>query len=175
MDWKDLASTAVYTGMTDENENIWERVDGVDVAFIGAFLTAHLSLEKYITDYLGLRYPSLAWGDAKLTFSQKIALIQHEPAKPPYDEIYLRIKDFNSIRNKISHQLNYQITDKEKSKFVDFYMKITKASKTKPNIDIDNMADLLDFFVSMTKSYFASAISYYHYNKKVAGKSNKID
>ncbi|HDT3210708.1 TPA: hypothetical protein QHM57_005130, partial [Escherichia coli] len=104
-----------------------------------------------------------------------IALIQHEPAKPPYDEIYLRIKDFNSIRNKISHQLNYQITDKEKSKFVDFYMKITKASKTKPNIDIDNMADLLDFFVSMTKSYFASAISYYHYNKKVAGKSNKID
>ncbi|EJG2744099.1 hypothetical protein NK740_004020, partial [Escherichia coli] len=79
------------------------------------------------------------------------------------------------IRNKISHQLNYQITDKEKSKFVDFYMKITKASKTKPNIDIDNMADLLDFFVSMTKSYFASAISCYHYNKKVAGKSNKID
>ncbi|EIE6851516.1 hypothetical protein LE192_004138, partial [Escherichia coli] len=66
-----------------------------------------------------------------------------------------------------------QITDKEKSKFVDFYMKITKASKTKPNID--NMADLLDFFVSMTKSYFASAISYYHYNKKVAGKSNKND
>ena len=156
MDWKDLASTAVYTGMTDENESIWERVDGVDVAFIGAFLTAHLSLENYITDYLGLRYPSLAWGDAKLTFSQKIALIQHEPAKPPYDEIYLRIKDFNSIRNKISHQLNYQITDKE-------------------NIDIDNMADLLGFFVSMTKSYFASAISYYHYNKKVAGKSNKID
>ncbi|MXD28156.1 hypothetical protein FQZ90_26220, partial [Escherichia coli] len=90
--------------------------------------------------------PSLAWGDEKLTFSQKIALIQHEPANPPYDEIYLRIKDFNSIRNKISHQLNYQITDKEKSKFVDFYMKITKASKTKPNIDIDNMADLLDFF-----------------------------
>lgn len=40
MDWKDLASTAVYTGMTDENESIWERVDGVDVAFIGAFLTA---------------------------------------------------------------------------------------------------------------------------------------
>ncbi|WP_194207617.1 hypothetical protein [Superficieibacter sp. 1612_C1] len=165
MDWKDLASTAVYTDMANENKSIWERVDGVDVEFIGAFLTAHLSIEKYITDYLRLRYPSLSWEDAKLTFSQKIALIQHEPAKVPYNEIFLRIKDFNSIRNKISHQLNYQITDKEKSKFVDFYMKITKESKTKPNIDIDNIADLLDFFLIITKSYFASAISYYHYNK----------
>ncbi len=165
MDWKDLASTAVYTDMANENKSIWERVDGVDVEFIGAFLTAHLSLEKYITDYLRLKHPSLSWEDAKLTFSQKIALIQHEPAKVPYNEIYLRIKDFNSIRNKISHQLNYQITDKEKSKFVDFYMKITKESKTKPNIDIDNIADLLDFFLIITKSYFASAISYYHHNK----------
>jgi len=165
MDWKDLASTAVYTDMANENKSIWERVDGVDVEFIGAFLTAHLSLEKYITDYLRLRYPSLSWEDAKLTFSQKIALIQHETAKAPYNEIYLRIKDFNSIRNKISHQLNYQITDKEKSKFVDFYIKITKERKAKPNIDIDNIVDLLDFFLIITKSYFASAISYYHYNK----------
>ncbi|UMO88879.1 hypothetical protein HP572_04775 [Pectobacterium sp. PL64] len=165
MDWKDLASTVVYTGITTENENIWEHVDGVDVEFIGAFLTAHLSPEKYISDYLNLRYPSLSWGDAKLTFSQKIALIEHESAKPPYNEIYVRIKDFNSIRNKISHQLNYRITDKEKSKFVDFYIKITKENKNKPDIDVDNIADLLNFFIMITKAYFASAISHYHYNK----------
>ncbi|MCO8024693.1 hypothetical protein NI600_09275 [Citrobacter freundii] len=165
MDWKDLASTAVYTGIANENESIWERIDGVDVEFIGAFLTAHLSLEKYISDYLRLKYPSLSWADAKLTFSQKIALIQHEPTETPYNQIYLRIKDFNSIRNKISHQLNYQVTDKEKSKFVDFYMEITKGSQTKPDIDTDNMADLLNFFLMITKSYFASAISYYHYDK----------
>ncbi|WP_145548270.1 hypothetical protein [Yersinia massiliensis] len=164
MDWKDLASTAVYTGTTNENDSIWERVDGVDVKFIGAFLTAHLSLEKYISDYLRLRYPALSWDDAKLTFSQKIALIQHEPAKPPYNEIYIRIKDFNSIRNKISHKLNYQITDKEKGKFVDFHMKISKGSQSKSYIDVDNIADLLNFFVMVTKSYFASAISHYHYN-----------
>ncbi|HFK7185671.1 Uncharacterised protein [Serratia rubidaea] len=165
MDWKDLASTAVYTGTTTENESIWKHVDGVDVEFIGAFLTAHLSLEKYISDYLRLRYPSLSWDDAKLTLSQKIALIQHEPAKAPYNEIYVRVKDFNSIRNKISHELNYRITDKEKSKFVDFYMKITKGSQSKLDIDVDNMADLLNFFVMITQSYFASAISHYHYDK----------
>ena len=76
----------------------------------------------------------------------KIAFIQHELAKAPYSQIYLRIKDFNCIRNKISHQLNYQVSDKEKSKFVDFYMKMTKESKTKPNIDIENIVDLLNFF-----------------------------
>ncbi|QNK34952.1 hypothetical protein HF675_03730 [Serratia sp. JUb9] len=54
MDWKDLASTAVYTGTTTENESIWKHVDGVDVEFIGAFLTAHLSLEKYISDYVSI-------------------------------------------------------------------------------------------------------------------------
>ena len=164
MDWKDLASTAVYAGISTENESIWKRVDEVDVEFIGAFLTAHLSLEKYISDYLRLKYPSLSWGDAKLTFSQKIALIKNEPAKAPYDQIYTRIKDFNSIRNKISHELNYRITDKEKNKFIDFYIKITKLSHNKPEIDFNNIADLLHFFVMITKSYFASLISHYHYD-----------
>lgn len=42
MDWKYLKSTAVYTGITTENENIWEHVDGVDAEFIGVFLTTHL-------------------------------------------------------------------------------------------------------------------------------------
>ncbi|RWS54298.1 hypothetical protein DN594_21505, partial [Enterobacter cloacae] len=97
MDWRDLAKTAVYTGDKQPDDSIWERVEGVDVEFIGAFLTAHLSLEKYITDYLSLRYPSLSWSDARLTFSQKIALIQNEPANPPYNEIYIRIKDFNNM------------------------------------------------------------------------------
>lgn len=165
MDWKDLASTAVYAGIATEDESIWKRVDGVDVEFIGAFLTAHLSLENYISDYLKLRYPSLSWNDAKLTFSQKIALIQNEPATAPYDQIYLRIKDFNSIRNKISHELNYRITDKEKNKFIDFYVKIKDSSPNKPDIDFNNIPDLLDFFVMITKSYFASLISHYHYDK----------
>lgn len=164
MDWRDLASTAVYADITTENESIWKRIDGVDVEFIGAFLTAHLSLEKYISDYLRLRYPSLAWDNAKLTFSQKISLIQNEPTQAPYNEIYIRIKDFNSIRNKISHELNYRITEKEKSKFIDFYVKISKSNQSKPEIDSDNMADLLKFFVMIAQSYFASLISHYHYD-----------
>ena len=172
MDWKDLASTAVYAGITAENESIWKRVDGVDVEFIGAFLTAHLSLEKYISDYLRLRYPSLSWDDAKLTFSQKISLIQNEQAKAPYNEIYIRIKDFNSIRNKISHELNYRITDKEKNKFIDFYVKITKSTQSKPEINLDNTVDLLNFFVMITQSYFASLISHYHYDKMDRKKNN---
>ncbi|HII4323768.1 TPA: hypothetical protein ACY4PR_004667 [Enterobacter cloacae] len=166
MDWRDLAKTAVYTGDKQPDDSIWERVEGVDVEFIGAFLTAHLSLEKYITDYLSLRYPSLSWSDARLTFSQKIALIQNEPANPPYNEIYIRIKDFNNIRNKISHNLNYQLSDKDKEKFKDFYKKITHSNDLASHFDIESPADLICFFSLMASSYFASRISYYHSRKK---------
>lgn len=162
MDWKDLAITAVYNGGGDSEDSIWERVDDVDVGFIGAFLTAHLSLEKYIDDYLALRYPTLSWRDAKLTFSQKIALIQKEPATAPYDEIYLRMKDFNGIRNKISHNLNYRINEKDRAKFLDFYKKIN--SNKKDVIDSSSSVELIGFFVMITKAYLASRISYYHHS-----------
>jgi len=166
MSWKNLAHTAIYNGSDNPDGSIWKRVEGVDVEFIGAFLTAHLSLEKYITDYLKLRYSTLSWDDSRLTFAQKIALIQNEPANPPFNEIYIRIKDFNAIRNKISHNLNYQLDDKDKNKFIDFYKKIKGDDKSDDFIDVNNPSELINFFVMMTKSYFASAISYYHSNKK---------
>ena len=72
MDWKDLAHTAIYTGAENSEGSIWDRVEGVDVEFIGGFLTAHLSVEKYISDYLSLKYPSLSWNEAKLIYLKKL-------------------------------------------------------------------------------------------------------
>ncbi|MGP9435767.1 hypothetical protein ACT3RR_10075 [Ewingella sp. AOP8-B2-18] len=165
MNWKYLAQTAVYNGKKDESVNIWERVENVDLEFIGAFLTAHLSLERYVDDYLKLRYETLSWDEARLTFSQKISLIQNEPAIPPYNDIYVRIKDFNSIRNKISHNLNYKLSDKDKSKFKDFYMKLRSDYHDGTSIDLNNDVDLMSFFVAIAKTYFAARIHYYHSKK----------
>ena len=162
MTWKNLARTAVYNGDAQSQDDIWKKVEGVDIEFIGAFLTAHLSLEKYINDYLTLKYPRLYWEGARLTFSQKIALIENEPAKPPYNEIFIRVKDFNSIRNKISHNLNYQLSDKDISKFIDFYKKISENTKGYDSTDLKSPAELIGFFVMVTKAYLASGISYYH-------------
>lgn len=160
MDWKDLANTAIYSNGGNAESSIWKRVENVDVEFIGAFLTAHLSLEKYIDDYLQLRYSGLSWVDAKLTFSQKIALIQKEPANPPYNEIYIRLRDFNGIRNKISHNLNYQFSDKDKDKFLDFYKKINNGGEDV--IDASSEVELIGFYLMITKAYLGSRISHYH-------------
>jgi len=162
MDWKDLAHTAIYSGTENADGSIWNRVEDVDIEFIGGFLTAHLSIEKYISDYLALKYPMLAWGGAKLAFSQKISLLKNERAKPPYDEIYIKLKDFNSIRNKLSHNLNYILSEADKRSFLDFFNKVSKGNKDSSFIDIDNPADLINFFVMISQAYFASAIAYYH-------------
>lgn len=162
MSWENLAHTAIYSSNEKSQDGIWKTVDGVDVEFIGAFLTAHLSLEKYITDYLQLKYPNLYWDGARLTFSQKIALLQNEQANPPYNEIFIRIKDFNNIRNKISHNLNYHLCEKDTSKFLDFYKKIKGDDDQEDFIDQGNPAELIGFFVMITKAYFASGISHHH-------------
>ncbi len=162
MPWKNLSRTAIYSSNEKSPDSIWKTVDGIDIEFIGAFLTAHLSLEKYITDYLRLKYPNLCWDDARLTFSQKIALLQNEPAKPPYNEIFIKIKDFNNIRNKISHNLNYHLCEKDISKFLDFYKKIKGGDDREDFIDKDNPAELVGFFVMITQAYLASGITYFH-------------
>ncbi|EOX8980809.1 TPA: hypothetical protein ACXIWR_001264 [Enterobacter mori] len=170
MDWKDLAHTAIYAGAENSEGSIWNRVEGVDVEFIGGFLTAHLSVEKYISDYLSLKYPSLSWNEAKLNFSQKIALLQKEKAEPPYNEIYIRLKDFNSIRNKLSHNLNYKLTEADKSKFIDFFKKVSKGHEHASSIDINDPAYLISFFVQISEAYFASAIAFYHSKNQVLSK-----
>ena len=65
----------------------WQRIEGLDYGVLGYFLSCHLIIEHYLEQYLKVRYPSLDWDAARLTFGHKISLLSQ--LKPPdkYDFI----------------------------------------------------------------------------------------
>ena len=75
---------------------------------LGRVLKCHLIVEHYLDNYLSEAFPAVDnWSNARLTFSQKLELIQSPQTIFTYS--YLPIKNLNSIRNKFSHKLDYSM------------------------------------------------------------------
>lgn len=132
----------------------WKRIEGVDFEFLGYFLSCHLIIEYYLDQYLRTKYPELGWEGSRLTFAQKISLLSTEYLPEKYNSIPA-IKHMNSLRNKLSHNIEFNIAGKDLVPIVQYLKKSCSdmpAFPTEPK-------ELLDLFTMMVCVWFASGIS----------------
>ncbi len=96
-------------------------------------LQCHLVIEHYITAYLVAANPaSPGIGDARLTFAQKLHLVDNPKAN--FHFLIPGIKAVNSIRNKIAHRLEYLPTPEDYLPIVDCVRTfLTAAGKSIPS------------------------------------------
>lgn len=87
---------------------IWQRLYNINYEFLGYFLSYHLIIEHYLDEYLKTRYLKLDWGASRQTFGQKVALLATDNYPEKYNSIPA-IKHLNNLRNKLSHNIDFQI------------------------------------------------------------------
>lgn len=88
-----------------------------NVDTIGRILRAHLFVEHYLTEYLSNANPRLGdAAEARLTFAQKVALLDSK--NRDIFVILPGIKRLNTIRNRLAHNLNAQVTNEDASVFL---------------------------------------------------------
>ncbi|NOI28031.1 hypothetical protein [Vibrio coralliilyticus] len=138
---KDSLNEEINSNLAKINEK-WDQ----DVDAIGRILRAHLFVEHFITECLVSFNPSLGnIKDARLTFSQKLALI--EGYSEETKELAKGIKRLNKIRNQLAHNLSGTVTDQDKESLLSVLsfraLRIELAKPETPSDD--NLAVLEDF------------------------------
>ncbi|KAA8983346.1 hypothetical protein [Halospina sp. K52047b] len=145
-------------GGFDNGKVTWQSIESVNYDELGYLLSCHLIIEHYLDNFLAT-YPAapFGWGAAKLTFSQKVALISELSFPEPYN-IPPVIKYLNKLRNRFSHNINKSLTGADLlpiSRFVDKCMAEGERNEDPPK----EPREVLHFFTLIVCSYFASAIS----------------
>jgi hypothetical protein len=132
----------------------WQRLEKLDYETLGYFLSCHLIIEHYIEEHLKIFQPSLSWESARLNFSQKLALMSNFKVSEKYDCIPA-IKHLNSLRNKLSHNIEFNITTEHLNPLRTY---LAKASHEELEIPSEPK-ELLELFTSMTCVIFAAQIT----------------
>lgn len=133
---------------------VWQRLEGIDYEMLGYFLSCHLIIEHYLDELLKICHPSLDWNAARQTFGQKVALLSNFKISEKYDCIPT-IKHMNSLRNKISHNIEFKI---ELEDLLPLSQHIAKATDGKGELSASPKA-ILEQFTTMTCSLVAGYIS----------------
>lgn len=132
----------------------WQRLEGLDYEVLGYFLSCHLIIEHYLDEFLKICHPSLDWDAARHTFGQKVALLSNFRVSEQYDCIPA-IKHLNSLRNKLSHDIEFKIDTQSLLPLSQYLQKATEGKKEIPT----EPKALLNDFTTMTCVLFAGYIS----------------
>ena len=132
----------------------WQRLEGLKYDVLGYFLCCHLVIEHYLDEYLRIRYSTLDWDAARFTFGQKIALLSNFKVSEKYDCIPA-IKHMNSLRNKLSHNIEFKIDADSLLPLRQYLTKTYDRKRSPPN----NPKKLLEEFTTMVCVLFAGYIS----------------
>ena len=132
----------------------WQRLESIDYEVLGYFLSCHLIIEHYLDEFLKICHPSLDWDAARQTFSQKIALLSNFKVSDKYDCVPA-IKHMNSLRNKLSHNIEFKIRLED---LLPLNQYLTKVSSGKIEIST-SPKEILTEFTSMTCVLFAGYIT----------------
>jgi hypothetical protein len=147
-------------GEISEGKVTWKRLGEIDYETLGYFLSCHLIIEHYIDEYLKICYPSLDWVAARHTYAQKVSLLSHFKISDKYDCIP-SIKHLNTLRNKLSHNINFKIGAEDLLPLTHY---LTKVYEGKEKVPTEPRA-LLERYTMMTCVLFASQISGYAHAK----------
>ena len=134
----------------------WVRLEDLDYEMLGYFLSCHLVIEHYIEEYFKISYPTLDWDAAHHTFGQKVSLLSRFKISDKYDFIPA-IKHLNSLRNKLSHDVEFKITSEDLLPLTQYLTKVYSPEHT--SLIPKEPKAILTQFTSMTCVLFAAMIS----------------
>lgn len=132
----------------------WQRLENLDYELLGYFLSCHLIIEHYLDEYLKTRYPTLNWDASKQTFGQKVSLLATDNYPEKYNSIPA-IKHLNSLRNKLSHNIDFKIAEADLLPLSHYLKKCCGPDHEQPT----EPKEILDLFTIMVCVWFASGIS----------------
>ena len=135
--------------LNDEMDSKLARINekwNQDIDAIGRILRAHLFVEHFVTECLVSFNPALGnIKEARLTFSQKIALIENYSDETK--ELSTGIRRLNKIRNQLAHNLEGNVTEQDKESLLSVTsFKALREALAKPGVpSIENLDVLEDF------------------------------
>lgn len=148
-----------------EGSVVWQRLEGIEYEQLGYFLSCHLIIEHYLDEFLKICHPTLDWDAARQTFAQKVALLSNFKISDKYDCIPA-IKHMNSIRNKISHNIEFKIKPEDLLPLKQYIDKVTDGKSALPT----SPKDILEEFTTLTCVLFAGYISSEVFHTKLTRK-----
>jgi hypothetical protein len=93
----------------------FEKFWGKDNDVLGLILKCHLIVEAFMTECLRVVFPGIDnFEDARLSFSQKHHLLTGWTFGFPW--IKDGVRALNSLRNKVAHNINYEIREEDLQK-----------------------------------------------------------
>ena len=152
----------MFAGVEDGSV-VWKRIVDIDHGLLGYFLTCHLVIEHYMDEYLKVTIRGLDWDKAKLTFGQRVNLLKWDSVvrDKRFDPIPA-IKHMNTLRNKISHQLEIKLDAESLQPLADYMKGIGTANFELPS----DPKKLLEVFVNTCCATFASHLSFQHLQQR---------
>ncbi|MDB6058056.1 MAG: hypothetical protein JWO95_1900 [Verrucomicrobiales bacterium] len=121
----------------------------IDHASKAVVLQSHLVVEYYMTQYLHAANPaSPKIGTAKLTFAQKLELVDHPQAN--FQFLLDGVRALNTIRNKIAHRLDFVLSAQDLAPIV-AAVEIWHTAAKKP---IPQGLDALTIFSEVVCAFF---------------------
>lgn len=144
---------AFFQAADQELENIHKKWNQ-NIELIGRILRAHLFVEHYMTEYLAKTNPRLGdLSQARLSFSQKTELL--EPSNLDLADIVPGVKRLNSIRNRLAHNLDVQVTQQDAAYFLKSErfaaLRSVREGEKSPS---DDPLDILEDFAQYTSTVF---------------------
>jgi hypothetical protein len=142
---KDLHSFNLkYSFLSNRNDQSSSRI-----------LKYHLLLEHYLDKYLEAANPAIKnWGQARLTFHQKLELVQHP--QTAFVLITPGIRCVNTIRNRVSHNLEVNLSEDALNPIRDF-LNIWYTALGRPiRSDIDMVEDFTLTCCAIINGYVTS-------------------
>ena len=131
----------------------WRTKDGVGYKLLGYFLTCHLVIEHYVDECLKTFYPKIKWDAAKLTFANRLALFDLNIEKK--FDCLPAIKQMHALRNKISHQLDFELNLITLKPLLDYLKQVNPKWPSR----LKTPTQVLDAFVMMSCATLAGAIT----------------
>ncbi len=140
----------------------WQRIENLDHEVLGYFLSCHLVIEHYMQEYIRTRWPDAGWESANLRFAQKAAILESFKVSDQYD-CMPAIRHMNSVRNKLSHNIEFKITEKE---LLPLRQYLEKAYEGKMPVPV-GVIELMNAFTTMTCILFAAGIAKFAEHKGI--------
>jgi hypothetical protein len=136
---------ACLTAIDDEISQKQDRWE-LDIEAIGRILRAHLYVEHYLEEYLIHTNPRLGTlKDARLTFAQKVALVDHTDARVV--SLLPGLKVLNKVRNRLAHDPQAIVTTEDVSAFLqDPFFKALRSALAHPNPPSTEPIEILEEF-----------------------------
>ncbi|RDS86300.1 hypothetical protein [Dyella psychrodurans] len=141
-------------GKIGEGNIEWVSLEAIDFELLGYFLSCHLIIEHYLDSFLKSFYPNLKWKKAKLSFAQKIDLLTTMWVSDDKHDSIPALKHMNSLRNKISHRVNFSLSMDDLQPMVYFLNGISERA-----LHLPTPLRILRVFTTMVCVSFAGNIS----------------